>query len=159
MLINVYQKFIFNSNSTIISPTLDGSAIYIKSSDKIINYELILNNVLHTQCNRYMIEFNNIIKKKLWSKYKSESIKIVLNKLFPNNITDIIEKYIKENYYLYCFPFGININDNLSTIIFNNFDNIKINLLTQNNIYDGNIIVKNKNMFKIRNGIGGLFYL
>jgi hypothetical protein len=158
LVINQYQQFSFNNNSFNINPKLFGTAIYIELNDLLINYELKLCDHVYSRYDKYLISYNNnLIKKRVWTKYKSKAINIVLNKIFNDNISNLIEEFIKESYYLYCFPFDINFDDEIFTNInFSKIDNVEINLLTKNRKYNGNIIIKNKNILKYHSGIYGI---
>ena len=73
-------------------------------------------------------------------------------------IIESILGYMIFDYYLYCFPFGIDENDNLTNINFNNINDVKIKLLTENDIYDGYYIIKNYNILKIKDGISDILF-
>lgn len=151
-----YQYFPIIGSSNIINPHLVSIGIYIKTDQPIIEYKLLLNNMIYIKLSKYLIEFyNNLIyKKKSWSKKHSLTLEYTLNKIFPLELIHMIEKYIEQKYeYLYYFPFGEFID---CTVNFSKLDNVKIELLTENNMYNGSIIVKNINRLNIKNGIHNL---
>jgi hypothetical protein len=158
--INQYQIFNFKSKILLLNPILPSSAVYVISKDKIINYQLsFFDGHVHTEYDRYKIIYYNSLIKKLNRRYKYESYKTILNKVIKdNNIIESILGYIIFDYYLYCFPFGIDENDNLTNINFNNINDVKIKLLTENDIYDGYYIIKNYNILKIKDGISDILF-
>ena len=160
IILNQYQIFNFKSKISSLNPILPSSAVYVISKDKIINYQLsFFDGHVHTEYDRYKIIYYNSLIKKLNRRYKYDTYKIILSKVIKNN--DIIESilgYMNFDYYLYCFPFGIDENDNLTNINFNNINDVKIKLLTENDIYDGYYIIKNNNILKIKDGISNILF-
>lgn len=158
-IIYQYQSFPIVSNSNTINPHLLMSGIYIKSLYSIIKYELLLNNIPYRSIEKNMILYNRYLqsKRSLWTKKHSLTLEYSLNTILPLEIIYMIEEYVKDRYeYLYYFPIA-DYND--TTINCDKFDNIKINLISENGKYDGKIYVKNLNLLVIHDGIGGIRYM
>jgi len=66
--------------------------------------------------------------------------------------------------YIYYIPFNSNYNSNSSSINtngsinFSRLDMVKINIITQNNKYNGKIYIKNINRLRLMNGMGDILY-
>ena len=158
-IIYQYQSFPIVGNSNTIDPRLLMTGIYIKSLSSIIKYELLLNNILYRSIEKNMILYNRYLqsKRSLWTKKHSLTLEFSLNTILPLEIIYMIEEYVKDKYeYLYYFPIA---DYNHITINCDKVDNIKINLISENEKYDGKIYVKNLNLLVIHDGIVGIRYM
>jgi hypothetical protein len=109
-----------------------------------------------------MIIYNDLLryKKLLWTQKHSLTLQFMFNKVFPNEIIEMIEYYVRDRYeYLYWFNFNNNNFDSEninSTINFSRIDNCKINLFLEKSDYTNTeLICMNKNLLRIKDGLGG----
>ena len=129
-----YQEFMINNNTTIINPKCISTGIYIKLNSKLIDYELYLDNYLTNKIPNDLIEYYSLLQHK--------------KELFAENSISVE--------YVYFIPFNM-LNTNLDgTINFSQISNVKINILTEDNEYEGKIYIKNINKIKIANGMAQL---
>jgi len=114
-----------------------------------------------------MIIYDRLLKNKksLWTRKHSLTLQFMLNKVFPSEIIEMIEYYVKDKYQ-YLYWFGFNTFDNnfcsddvTSTINFSRIQSCKINLLLEKSDYTNTeIIFMTKNILNYKDGMGGLLY-
>jgi hypothetical protein len=163
--INQYQKFPIHNVSTNINANHVSKGFFVKTLYPIISLELQLNGRLFKKYEKNMIIYNDLLryKKLLWTQKHSLTLQFMFNKVFPPEITDMIEYYVRDRYeYLYWFDFNNNNFDSekiYSTINFSRIDNCKINLFLEKSDYTNTeLIFMNKNLLRLLNGLGATIF-
>ena len=128
-----YQEFPLTNNINIINPKLLSTGIFIKVNSKLIDYELYLDNFLSNKISKGLFEYYSLLK------YKNE----------PSIDSYVYIDKPTKNEYLYFIPFNMIDNNIDGTINFSHINNVRINILTEDNIYDGKIYIKNVNKIKL----------
>jgi hypothetical protein len=155
-----YQKFHITKASNIINPSCLSTGIYIMINSKLTEYKLYLNEHLVNEISKDLIEFYSFLqyKEEKWTKQHTNTLYFSLNKYLPNELINYIENFIDKNdEYIYYIPFGIDNNIN-GTINYSRIDNVKINIKTEGNKYNGYVYFKNVNRLRIMSGMAGLSF-
>lgn len=142
-----------------IHPTKICTGVYIKTNSPLIEYQLILNNLGCKKITKEMIQYYKFLKykKELWSDNHRTALYSGLNNKIPFQLINMIDTCIdKTTEYLYFIPFNL-LNNNLDgTINFSNIDMARFNIKTEDNKNEGILYIKNVNILRIENGMGGL---
>jgi hypothetical protein len=152
-----YQSFDINKSSFNINASFISTGLYVFTNSKIKYFKLYLNDVIAQNLTEDLIEFYSclIYKKESWTE-EQEDVVYSLSYL-PDEIINIIEGYMDiKNEYMYFIPFNTLNNEIDGMINFSRFENIKVDIKTKNNIYDGKIYNKYLNRLRIGGGVAGL---
>jgi len=140
------------------------NGFYIKINDPIINFKLSLNNQIMVEYKEDLIDCLSMLqhKKVNWTEKQSLALRYSLNKILPLELIFMIEDYVdKTNNFIYYFPLSafdtININNgdkkDYDPIINANLcKDVLITIVTKNNVYDGEVYVKQKNQLMYKDG-------
>lgn len=151
-----YQSFDINEASFNINASLISTGLYVITTSKLTNFKLYLNNLITLEFTKDLIDFYSflIYKKERWIE---EHENVLYSLHLPNELINIIEGYIdKNNKYMYFIPFNTLNTEIDATINFSRVDNVKIDITTKDNIYNGKIYNKHVNRLQIRHGMGSL---
>jgi hypothetical protein len=152
-----YQSFDINKATFNINASFMSTGLYVFTNSKLKYFKLYLNNVLAHDLTEDLIEFHSLLiyKKETWSE-EQEDILYSLTYL-PDEIINIIEGYMDiKNNYTYFIPFNTLNNEIDGMINFSRFENIKVDIKTKNNIYNGKIYNKYLNRLQIRGSMAGV---
>lgn len=140
-----YEKHDIVSNETeIANSNLCVDRLYITLSSRIIGLEILVDGHRYLQFDRYAIVFNELQTGEI-NRWTAEHQKL-LNDHFCKNIADIIAQYAKKIDYHYTINLpGVNIRCH----------DMMIRLVTNDMVYSGQIISRNKNILVVQNGLGG----
>jgi hypothetical protein len=152
-----YQSFDINKASVNIDTSFISTGLYVLTNSKLTDFKLYLNNMLTQEFAEDLIEFHSclIYEKALWTK---EHENVLYSSLYlPEEIINIIEGYIEKNTkYMYFIPFNTLDNKIDGTINFGRCSDVKVDIKTKDNIYNGKIYNKHVNRLKINSGMGSL---
>lgn len=146
--INQYQTVPLDSHMVRLNVNHPSLGIYIETNQPLLKYQLLLNDIITYDYDSRIIKRYLLYKRKIWSNRHSATLSLIFKDTLPLDVIKIIETYCQVDFeYLYYFTFGIG-EDSNSTINFSCVDSIHIQTLTPTNQYNGNIYVKNKNIFR-----------
>jgi hypothetical protein len=157
-----YESFDITKKSFNIYSNFISTGLYVVTNSKLTDFKLYLNNNLSQNFTEDLIDFYSfsIYKKEQWTDKHSNELFSSLNKYLPNELIYIIDSYIeKNNKYMYFIPFNTLNNEIDGTINFSRIDAIRIDIKTEDNIYNGKIYNKHVNRLQIMHGTGSLQYV